>query len=153
MKPVKRLRRWVAGERVNSASRLNQVIDEVNDVREILGNRGLGPGESLARFASIFVQTVNPVGEDDGVLEGEWTVSGADGVLVYMWPELYPSTGYTYTNNNTRELTVGSVDEEMVPEITTGEILRVEFMYLPGPDAVVWVDTNRIGRMWGEVAA
>lgn len=145
----RKLRRWAAGDRVNSAGRLNQIIDEVQELRDVVSARQVGQVRG-GIFRNIYIQTVEPA-LGNGIVHGEWVAAAADAVPVYLWPTLYPSSGYTYTNNNNRTHTASATAEALVPQLAAGELLRVELMYLPGPDAVVWVDCNRVGRMWGEV--
>lgn len=151
--PVKqgrrRLRRWAPGERVSSASRLNQVIDAVTEMRETLGVNQAGRTAPVAVFRNIYIQDL--AGGATGQVLGEWTSGGADSVEVYLVPDLYIATGYTYTNNNERNHTSSATDEELVPPLEVGNVLRVEFMYHPTTGVLGWHDCNRAARNWGEV--
>ena len=107
-------------------------------------------GSTILRTIQVTSIEVTPTPEL-GTMVGSFAVAGTDPFKIYLWPGLYPTTDYTYTNNNNRTHTPTSTQEVLTPPLFVGDILRMEFMFHPTLDISAWIDTNRTARQWAEI--
>lgn len=145
---VPRMRRWSAGQFVDSAARLNQPIDAIEALKDTLGN---APQATNVVEEFLFVTSVETAPAELGKCLCSRRADLSDPFKVSIWPGLYPATDYTYSDNNTRTHTPSSTQEVLTPELAVGDVLHCKFVYHPTLQVIAWVDFNATARQWAEV--